>query len=74
MQSHPSYHFARASPLPLDVKCLFLVGSNILLSMAVQPRDVILEFLQDRMSHILLFCHLSVLSTSNAEEAEIEWF
>ena len=50
MQSRPSYHLARASPLPLDARYLFLVGSNILLLMAVQPQDVILEYLQDRMS------------------------
>ena len=60
--------------MPVDVGYLFLVGPNILLSMAVQPRDIILDFLQDRMSHIILFCHLSFLPTSNAEEAEIEWF
>ena len=35
MQFHPSYHLAGASPLPLDVGYLFLVGSNILLSMVV---------------------------------------
>ena len=29
MQFHPSYHFARASPLPLDMVYLFSVGSNI---------------------------------------------
>ena len=33
-----------ASPLPLDVGYLFLVGSNILLSMVVQQRVVISEF------------------------------
>ena len=35
---------------PLDVGYLFLVGPNILLSMVVQQRVVILEFLQKMMS------------------------
>ena len=38
-----------AFPLPLEMY-LFLVGSNILLSMAVQQQVVILEFLQEKMS------------------------
>ena len=42
-----SYHLARASPLPLDVGYLFLVGSNSLLSIVVQQWVVILEFLQE---------------------------
>ena len=42
MQFHPSYHVAGAS-LPLDMGYLFLVGSNILLSMVVQQHIVILE-------------------------------
>ena len=33
---HPSNHIGGTSPLPLDVGYLFLVGSNILLSMVVQ--------------------------------------
>ena len=44
-----SYCLAGASPLPLDVGYLFLVGSNILLSMVVQQCVVILEFLQETM-------------------------
>ena len=43
----PSYHLAGASPLPLDVGYLFLVGSNILLSTVVQQRVVIVDFLGD---------------------------
>ena len=39
-----------ASPLPLDMGCLFLVGSNILLLMVVQQRVLILEFSQKKMS------------------------
>ena len=31
MKFHPSYYLAGASPLPLDVGYLFLLGSNILL-------------------------------------------
>ena len=46
----PSYCLAGASPLPLDMGYLFLVGSNILLSMVVQQRVVILEFSQEKMS------------------------
>ena len=36
--------------MPLDVRYLFLVGSNILLSMVVQQRVVILEFSKEKMS------------------------
>ena len=43
-------HLIAASPLPLEVGYLFLVGSNILLSMVVQQRVAILEFLQEKMS------------------------
>ena len=35
--------------MPLDVGYLFLVGSNILLLMVVQPGVVILEFSQEMM-------------------------
>ena len=49
MQFSPSYCIARASPLPLDVGCLFLMGSYILLLM-VQQRVVILDFLQEKRS------------------------
>ena len=45
-----SYHLAGASPLPLDTGYLFLVGSNILLSIVVQQRVVLLEFSQEKMS------------------------
>ena len=37
-------------PLPLDVGYLFLVGSSILLSMAVQQLVAILVFLQEKRS------------------------
>ena len=37
-------------PLSLDVGCLFLVGSNILLSMVFQQQVAILEFSQEKMS------------------------
>ena len=46
----PSYCLLGASPLPLDMGYLFLVGSNILLSMAVQQVVAILEFSQKKMS------------------------
>ena len=50
MQFCPSYHLVGASPLPLDVKYLFLVGSNIFLSMVVQQWGASLEFSQEKMS------------------------
>ena len=50
MQFRPSYHLAGVSPLPLGMGYLFLVGSNILLSMVVQQLVVILVFSQDKMS------------------------
>ena len=50
MQFRPSDHLAGTSPLPLDVGYLFLVGSNILLSMVVKQQVVILEFSQEKMS------------------------
>ena len=46
----PSYHLAGASPLSLDMGYLFLVGSNIFLSMVVQHRGASLEFSQEKMS------------------------
>ena len=45
----PSYHLAVAS-LPLDMEYIFLIGSNILLSMVVQQLVVILVLSQDEMS------------------------
>ena len=50
MWFRPSYRLAGASPLLLDVQYLFLVGSNILLSMVVQQRVVIMEFSKEKMS------------------------
>ena len=47
---HPSYHLIVASSLSFDVGYLFLVGSNVLLSMVVQQLVVILVFLQMEMS------------------------
>ena len=44
------YHLVGASPLPLDVGYLFLVGSNILLAVVFQQRFVSLEFLQEKKS------------------------
>ena len=45
MRLHLSYHLVGASPLPLDTGYLFLVGSNILLSIAVQQLAAILVFM-----------------------------
>ena len=39
----PSYHLTGASPLPLDVGYIFLVGSNILLSLVIQQGIIILD-------------------------------
>ena len=50
MRFHPSYLLSGASPLPLDVGYLFLVGANILLSLVVKQQVVILEFSQEKMS------------------------
>ena len=50
MWFHRSYHLAGASPLPLDVGYLILVGSNILLWMDVQQWVVIWGFSQEMMS------------------------
>ena len=50
MRFHPSHCFAGTSPLPLEVGYLFLVGSNILLSMVAHQQVVILEFSQEKMS------------------------
>ena len=50
MQFHLSYHLTGATPLPLDVGYLFLVGSNILQSTVVQQQVVVLEFSQEKMS------------------------
>ena len=50
MQFCPTYHLAGASSLPVDVGYFFLVGSNILQSMVVQQRVVVLEFSQEKMS------------------------
>ena len=41
---------AETSPLPLDMVCIFLVGSNILLSILVEQWIVILEISQEKMS------------------------
>ena len=46
----PSYHLAGASPLPLDVEYIFLVASNIILSMVAQQQVVILESSQGKIS------------------------
>ena len=42
----PSCCLVGASPLPLNMRNLFLVGSNIFLSMVVQQLMAILEFSQ----------------------------
>ena len=46
-------HLVGAVPLPLCVGYLFLVRSNILLSMVVQQQVAILEFSQEKISAIL---------------------
>ena len=49
MRFRPSYHLVGASPLPLDVGYVFLVGSNILLLMVVQQLVARLMFSQETM-------------------------
>ena len=49
----PSYWLAGASLLPLDMTCVFLVGSNILQSTVVQQQVVILEFSQEKMNSLM---------------------
>ena len=44
MRFCPSFYLFGASPLPLNVEYIFLVGSNILLMMAVQQWVVIVQF------------------------------
>ena len=44
------HHLAVASPLSLDMGCLFLVGSSVLLLTAVQQLAVILVLLQEEGS------------------------
>ena len=61
MQFCPSYCLVGASPLPLGVEYLFLVGSKILLLMNVQQLAAVLESLQ-KMSTRLLLCHLITVS------------
>ena len=46
MWFRPFYRLVGVSPMPLDMGYLFLVGSNILLSVFVQEWVVILEFTQ----------------------------
>ena len=43
-------HLVRASPLPLDMEYLFLMGSNILLLMVLQLLFAILEFSEEKIS------------------------
>ena len=47
---HPPCCLVGASPLPLHVGYLFLVGSNILLLMVVQQRVALLELSQEKMN------------------------
>ena len=61
----PSYHLAGASPLPLGMGYLFLVGSNVLLLMVVQQQVVILEFSQEKMS-----AHPSTLPSSKGPSTQ----
>ena len=55
----PSYHLAAAFSLSLDVGYLFLVGSSVLLSVAVQQLVTTLVLLQE-MNACLLLHHLEL--------------
>jgi len=50
MQLHSSYHLSDASSVPVNIGFLFLVRSNILLSMVIQQLVVILVFSQEKVS------------------------
>ena len=64
----PSYHLAGASPLPLDVGCLFLVRSNILLLTVVQEWAVILAHPSTPSSwnSHQLYCNLKTLHVATS--------
>ena len=62
MQFHTSDYSLGASPLPLDVGYLFLVGSNIVLSMAVQQLVAILEFSQEMSTRPTLPSQITLLN------------
>ena len=51
LQKAPRMHCCIQCPQPLDVGYLFLVGSNILQSMVVQQRGVVLELSQEMSAH-----------------------
>lgn len=57
MWFRPSYRLAVASPLPLDMGYLFLLGTNIIQLMIVQQQVVILEFAGRTWAHIPLLHH-----------------
>ena len=69
MQFHPSYHLVGASPLSLDMRYLFLVGSNILLLMVVKAASCNFGVLAGEDEHtsfystILPVNHLPVIKT-----------
>ena len=54
------YHLVVDSSLFLDMGCLFLVASHILLLMVVQQLVVILVFSQEKWAHVLLLHHLGI--------------
>ena len=62
----PPNHLAGSSTLPLDMRYLFLMGSNIFLLMVVQQRVVILEFSQE-----ISACSSTLLSVAMWEEGPI---
>ena len=74
MQFHPSYHLAGASPLPLDMGYLLLVGSNILLLMVVKAASCNFGVLAGEDEHtsfystILPVNHLPVIKTIPMEK------
>ena len=71
MQFHPSYCLPGASPLPLDVRYLFLVGSNIQL-MVVQQPVVVLEFSKEKMSACPSTLPFSRLGSSRCRSGDQE--
>ena len=75
MRFHPSYRLAEASPVPLDMRYHFLVGSNTLLLMVVQQRVVLLEYLQEKMNtnpYTPPSCHVRFMNQGKLEVVKWE--
>ena len=74
MQFCPSYCLVGASPLPLGVEYLFLVGSKILLSMNVQQLAAVLESLQKMSTRTSLPSYNCVMNFNFKNKIPFHWF